>query len=137
MPVHLTEPLSVLLARRLTRRRVLASAAEAAALSLVWPGGLGAQPAQTLGFAAIEPGADDRVRLPPGYRGGIILRWGDPLFSGVPALDPSQVAAGGLLASGAAEEQARQFGYNCDGIGVSSARTGRSSALITNFRPPR
>jgi secreted PhoX family phosphatase len=134
MSAHLTEPLSALLVQRLTRRRVLASAAEAAVLTLAWPGGLRAQPGPALGFAAIEPGTDDRIRLPPEYRAEVVLRWGDPLLSGVPALDPSRVAAGALLAPGAAAQQARQFGYNCDGIGALE-RGGRTILCVNHEFP--
>jgi secreted PhoX family phosphatase len=115
------EPLSRLLQKRLTRRGVLRSGAELAALGLVLSPRLPAQSAAAegrLGFEAIRPGSEDALSVPPGYRADVVLRWGDPLFSGTPALDPGRVAAGALFDPQAAQHQARQFGYNCDGMGV-------------------
>ncbi len=75
-------------------------------------------PVSPLGFEPVAGAAGDRVDLPPGYRADVILRWGDALFGDTPALDPERVARGALLEDGAAEAQARQFGYNCDGVGL-------------------
>ncbi|GAB4078574.1 PhoX family protein [Nostocoides australiense] len=51
----------------------------------------------------------DAVRVPGGYRWQPVIKWGDPLFSGVPALS----ARGTTPAA-----QARQFGYNCDYLDI-------------------
>lgn len=111
--------LRTLLERRLDRRRVLGGGAELAALSLLAgtacgqsgsPGGLT--------FARVAPSSADSVVVPAGYRTDVVLRWGDPLFARTPALDPLAVAGGALLRAEAAAAQERQFGYNCDGIGV-------------------
>ena len=57
----------------------------------------------------------DGVVTAPGYVHDVILRWGDPLFPGTPALDAVAAAKGGLLQvpPGLA---ARWFGYNCDAV---------------------
>jgi secreted PhoX family phosphatase len=130
------EPLSSLLSQRMTRRRVLSSSAELAALGVVFGRGASAQPAVQpgLGFESIAASADDRIHVPTGYRVDVVLRWGDPLFSGVPALDPGRVADGVLYEPAAAEQQARQFGYNCDGMAVFSVH-GRDLVCVNHEFP--
>ena len=74
--------------------------------------------------------------MPDGYRADVVLRWGDPLFADGAALDAAAVAQGALLEPEAAAAQARQFGYNCDGIGLFAlgARPRNCSASTTSFR---
>jgi len=57
----------------------------------------------------------DGVVVDPAYDWDVILRWGDPLFDGAPALDARAVLSGGLLHADPADA-ARQFGYNCDAV---------------------
>jgi hypothetical protein len=89
------------LARRLSRRGFLGAAAALLA------GAAGRRPAraQAPGFAPVALSSEDRLILPAGYAHDVVLRWGDPLFPGVPAFDP--------LAQSAAR-QAQQFGYDND-----------------------
>jgi secreted PhoX family phosphatase len=102
-----------IMARRLSRRDVLAGMASAAALT-----GLGAAspvsaaPAPGLAspglaFKEISHGSDGTVHVPDGYRWDTLIRWGDPVAKDAPAF-----AARALTA----EAQAKQFGYNCDFI---------------------
>ena len=113
-----SESIRDVLNRRLSRRRVLASGSGLAALSLTGDAVWAQAPLSPLGFEPIVGSADDRVDVPSGYRADVVVRWGDPLFSDAPALEPERVAEGALFEAGAAEAQARQFGYNCDGIGL-------------------
>ena len=69
-----------------------------------------------LEFRPIKGSTDDAIRLPRGYRYDVVARWGDSLWSDAKSLNPKAVAAGDLLKSHAADEQARQFGFNCDAI---------------------
>lgn len=112
-------PLWNLFERRLDRRRLLRGGVEAAAatfaVSNLWTGSAAAA---TPTFKRVEPSKRDTVVVPDGYDSHVVIRWGDPLFPGTAALDPSRVAAGALFSPGAAAAQARQFGTNCDGIGV-------------------
>jgi hypothetical protein len=111
--------MQTLFERRLSRRRVLGEAVGLAALSLAAPRVWSAKPgAGALSFEQIAPSRRDAVIVPDGYRADTVLRWGDPLFAGVAALDAERVAGGALLDAAAAERQARQFGYNCDGLGL-------------------
>jgi secreted PhoX family phosphatase len=109
--------LHTLLARRFDRRRVLTGGVEvatAAWLSASAQSGAAA----SVALPRISPSKADTVIVPDGYRAQVLLRWGDPLFADAAALDPSMVVQGALLNAGAAAAQLRQFGYNCDGIGV-------------------
>lgn len=61
-------------------------------------------------FAAIAANSDDLITVPEGYKADVLVRWGDPLWSGVPEFDGST--------RGTAESQARAFGDNIDGMDV-------------------
>jgi secreted PhoX family phosphatase len=128
--------LRTLLERRLDRRRVLGAGAELAVLSLLGRA-LRAEESRDGGltFARVDPSSADAVIVPEGYRADVVLRWGDPLFAGAPALDPNSVAAGGLLRADAAAEQERQFGYNCDGIGVFALDESRCVVCVNHEFP--
>ena len=60
------------------------------------------------GFMPVSSSSEDKLIVPPGYVHTVLLRWGDPLATGVPDLDPLAQTA---------TRQAQQFGYNCDFIG--------------------
>ncbi|MBB6093559.1 hypothetical protein HNQ60_002440 [Povalibacter uvarum] len=108
-----------LLEQRLSRRQVLNGAAAliplAAAPALFTSDPVAAATRNTLRFAAIDRSRDDVV-LPDGYTYDLVARWGDSLFTGTPDIDMAMLAEGGLLKSGIAEQQTRQFGQNCDAI---------------------
>jgi len=70
----------------------------------------------TLGFQPIRGSSDDAVRLADGYSAQVLLRWGDPLVPGTPALETRNLRRGALLDAGAAGRQSRQVGYNCDAL---------------------
>lgn len=96
---------------RLSRRSVLKGGA-ALSLTLALPG-CGRRSPSTETTLAGHRG--DGVVVDPAYDWDVILRWGDPLFDGVPALDARAVLSGGLLDADPADA-ARQFGYNCDAV---------------------
>ncbi|AWB96809.1 phosphatase [Agromyces badenianii] len=118
----------------LTRRALLglgAAGAVGIALAAATPSG-SAIAAPGAGFAngglsfdpiAPVPMLVDDFNVPAGYSWKPIIRWGDPLFSGVPALD---------FGNQTAEAQAGQFGYNCDYIDVIADRSGRTAVLASN-----
>jgi hypothetical protein len=62
----------------------------------------------TLTFPEVERTLTETHHVAEGYRAQVLLRWGDPLFSNTPDLNPLKqtVAA-----------QKKQFGYDCDFIG--------------------
>jgi len=128
--------LQALLARRLNRRRLLGSGAQLAALGAV-ARAVGAQTgaASELTFPRVAPSKADAVIVPDGYRADVVVRWGDPLFGDGVALDASAVARGALLTPEAAAAQARQFGYNCDGIGLFPLDAGRMLLAVNHEFP--
>lgn len=60
---------------------------------------------RSLGFAPIALNSDDRVTVPTGYRAQVLLRYGDPLSSGVARM---------TMENASPELAKRTFGYNCD-----------------------
>ncbi len=128
--------LHLLLTRRLNRRRVLSGGAELAALSVVTNGAY-AQTRATSGltFSRVAPSKADAVVVPDGYRADVIVRWGDPLFADSVALDARAVASGALLTAAAVDAQAKQFGYNCDGIGLFSLDADRQLLCVNHETP--
>lgn len=58
---------------------------------------------------------EDRIALAPGFSHDVVIRWGDPLFPGVPELDSAAAARGALLGLSPATA-AGQFGYNNDAV---------------------
>lgn len=104
----------------LTRRRVLKGGA-AAVLAIGAASALAAcgddtdadsassAPVTGTDFTPVAPNTEDAVVVPAGYEQGVVIRWGDPLFEGVPEFDFHRQTAAA---------QARQFGYNCDFAGL-------------------
>ena len=129
-----TEGFRDLLARRLSRRAIVRGGAGLAVLAGT-PVRAWARSAAPLGFTPVAASRVDAVIVPPGYRADVVLRWGDALFAGVPDLDAEAVAAGALLASGAADAQARQFGTNCDGLGLVAFAEGRALMCVNHETP--
>ena len=111
-----TEPaIGELIARRLRRRDALrglfgAGAAVALGHELLGNTAL-AQAAgpSSLTFTEVAHGLDKTQHIPEGYEAQVLIRWGDPMVAGAPAFDPGNLTA-------AAQE--KQFGYNCDYIGL-------------------
>lgn len=61
-------------------------------------------------FEAIGISTADEITVPAGFKSEVVVRWGDPLWSGVPEFDHAT--------RGSAETQARAFGDNNDGMDV-------------------
>ena len=59
-------------------------------------------------FRELAAGVDETHHVAEGYEADILIRWGDPLFDGLGAFDPSTLTA---------TDQARRFGYNNDFVG--------------------
>ncbi|MEV4758195.1 PhoX family phosphatase [Micromonospora sp. NPDC049559] len=77
-----------------------------------------------LTFKPIPPNKLDTLVVPNGYDHAVVIRWGDPVVPGAPALDVhNQTAA----------RQSKQFGYNNDFVGVLPLdRKGRRALLVVN-----
>ena len=102
-----------LIERRLGRRdalRGLAGLGAAAVLTdqLAGSPALAAGPS-TLTFPEPPRHLDATHHVPEGYEAQILIRWGDPVLSDAPTFDPAKLTL---------EGQQKQFGYNCDFIGL-------------------
>ncbi|NDH62373.1 MAG: PhoX family phosphatase [Alphaproteobacteria bacterium] len=129
-----TEPaIGELIARRLRRRdalRGLVGTGAAATLGGELLGGTAwAQPAgpSSLTFKEVAHGLDKTHHIPEGYEAQVLIRWGDPVAAGAPAFDPARLTAA---------DQEKQFGYNCDFIGLhalpAGSRSGDRFLMVVN-----
>jgi len=82
------------------------------------PGGIGA-----LDFSPVAPNTRDNVTVPAGFRHDVVVRWGDPVVKGAPAFD---------VHAQTAENQALQFGYNCDYVDVLPLPGGRALLVVNH-----
>jgi secreted PhoX family phosphatase len=87
----------------------LAPRAAAAATTGAPSAVLDALPGSELTFQPVPPNRIDDITVPGGYRYKVVMRWGDPVESGAPKIDPYRQTAA---------KQAGQFGYNCDYVSV-------------------
>jgi secreted PhoX family phosphatase len=128
--------LQTLLERRLNRRRLLGGGVELAALGVVARSAHGqtGEPSG-LSFPRVQPSKADAVIVPDGYRADVVIRWGDSLFADGATFDAAAVAHGSLLRAEAVAAQERQFGYNCDGIGLFSLGAARQLLCVNHEFP--
>ena len=73
-------------------------------------------------FTPVAPNVRDNVTVPRGYTYDVVVRWGDPVTADAPAFD--------AFAQTPASAE-RQFGYNCDYVGVVPLTAG-SAVLVAN-----
>jgi len=115
----------------LSRRAMLGTMAVAAGAVVIGAQAAGAPSAEALpegrfpghgsgrglAFGAIDPQPVDvdALVVPQGYTWDPIIRWGDPILPGARAFDPYHQSP---------EQQARQFGYNCDYLDILPIRPG-------------
>ncbi len=75
-----------------------------------------------LGFDQIAANTMDAVTVPNGYSSQVVVRWGDPMFSGVAEFDHATRGTG--------ESQASAYGDNVDGMAL--FELGDASVLVNN-----
>lgn len=112
------EIFQAVLARRLSRRDAVRSAAAAGAIAIAanklrvavaqTPAASPVAGGEGLTFTALEPGSGSEAVVADGYTVTPLLRWGDPITADAPDFD---------IMNQTAEAQAKQVGYNCDYIG--------------------
>src|SRR5680860_648599 len=61
------------------------------------------------GFRSVAPNVRDAVTLPQAFTHDVVVAWGDPVTSDAPAFDVERQTTASA---------SRQFGYNCDYVGV-------------------
>jgi uncharacterized protein len=75
--------------------------------------------APTLDFQPIAPSTANNMTVAPNHTASVLLRWGDPIKAGAPALDINNQTM---------ESQSMQFGYNCDFVGFMPLPLGSNSS---------
>jgi uncharacterized protein len=60
-------------------------------------------------FKPVAPNKRDAVTVADGFTSAVVIRWGDPVVPGAPAFD---------VFNQSVEAARKQFGYNCDYVGV-------------------
>jgi secreted PhoX family phosphatase len=115
--------LDAMIRTRINRRQVLGGGFAAAAVGFFGGSLVGSSPAGAmvssvvrspgsprgpLGFGEVGPSIDDTVHVPDGYLCQVLVPWGTPLFDDSAAWAPD--------GSNTAADQARQVGFNHDGM---------------------
>jgi secreted PhoX family phosphatase len=126
------------LARTISRRSILMGGAAGAATVVATMSGNSLSAAATstmtapsrrhdaiLAFSPVAPNKLDELTVPPGFKYDVLARWGDPVVKGAPVFDAYNQTP---------EAQAKQFGYNCDYVGIigMSARGQRAIMAVNN-----
>lgn len=100
--------------------------AQSGAAAAAGPAGAAAAPkAATLAnlpFRPVAPNRRDAFSAPSGFAHRVVMRWGDPVLPGAPAFDAHNQTV---------EAARKQFGYNCDYVGVLPL-TKNSALLVVN-----
>src|SRR6187402_2278758 len=106
------ETIGDIIVRRYSRRDIMrGTLGVAASAALFGPAALAARNAKAevaadrFDFEELAAGIDANHHVAPGYRGQVLLRWGDPLFPDSPVFNPTAQSAAAQL---------KQFGYNND-----------------------
>ncbi|MFY0407186.1 PhoX family protein [Solicola sp. PLA-1-18] len=78
--------------------------------------------ARGLRFTPVPPNTVDAVSVPTGHAQEVVIRWGDPLFKGVPQFDVNKQTA---------QKQQSQFGFNNDFLGLLPL-SGNTRVMVVN-----
>src|SRR5215510_4577017 len=111
-----------ILAARLSRRTLIASAAASAGLAACARIPTRQAPSSSSTHAmstklkGIAPQSDDAFVVDEAYRYNIVARWGDSIVTGTPDFDTRRMADSSWLTAEAVDAQSRQFGTNCDAV---------------------
>lgn len=89
------------------------------------PGKPGRPPVRAgeLTFKATPANRLDTLVVPNGYDHSVVIRWGDPVLPGAPALD---------IRNQTGARQAAQFGYNCDYVGLVQLDDDRALLVVNH-----
>jgi len=98
-----------LIRRRLGRREALYGAGAMIAAGATRPAMAQGGNPSSFSFPEVAHRSDATHHVPEGYEAQVLIRWGDPVVAGAPSFDPLKLDA-------AAQE--KQFGYNCDYLGL-------------------
>jgi len=129
-----------ILTRRFNRRSLLGGAVRTIPAAALMSGATAAQAAaeipdsnkalrdRKLTFKPVTAKREDSITVADGYRSDVLLKWGDPLFTGAPAFNPENQSAAAQIS---------QFGYNVDWMGYLplpsfESTNPRSALLVAN-----
>lgn len=129
-----------ILTRRFNRRSLLGGAVRTIPAAALMGGATAAQAAaeisdsnkalrdRKLTFKPVTAKREDSISVADGYRSDVLIKWGDPLFTGSPAFNPENQSAA---------SQISQFGYNVDWMGYLplpsfESTNPRSALLVAN-----
>ncbi|WP_435771644.1 PhoX family protein [Nocardioides sp. SYSU DS0651] len=99
----------------------LAAAATAGPAAAAGAAGRGG-PLATLAFRPVAPNRRDSFTTARGFAHNVVMRWGDPVVKGAPEFDPYRQSV---------EAAEKQFGYNCDYVGV-LPRSRNTALMVVN-----
>ena len=110
------EHVSTVIERALSRRRVLQGTGIGAGAIVVGSvsggalyGSAAAAGPASRGWTPVAPNVRDNVTVPNGWRSRVVMAWGDKVLKDAPRFNP---------AAQTAASAAKQFGYNCDYVGL-------------------
>lgn len=83
--------------------------------------GAGAGSLARAAFAPVAPNKRDAVTTADGFDHHVVIRWGDPVEPGAPAFDVHRQTMSAAM---------KQFGYNCDYVGVLPLPGDKKRALL-------
>lgn len=113
--------------RAVSRRSFLSGTAAASAAALAAGTGM-MQPAMAMGasrfgFDAVAANSLDTITVPKGYAWQVVMKWGEPLWSGAAEFDEATRGTG--------ESQEKAFGDNTDGMSI-FAYQGKTILAVNN-----
>ncbi|MGA8255161.1 MAG: PhoX family phosphatase [Nocardioides sp.] len=73
-------------------------------------------------IAPVAPNKRDSVTTAAGFTSAVVMKWGDKVVAGAPTFDPAKQTV---------EAARKQFGYNCDYVGILPLR-GDHALLVVN-----
>ncbi|WKN49139.1 PhoX family phosphatase [Nocardioides sp. Arc9.136] len=74
-------------------------------------------------FRPVAPNKRDAVVVPEGFRSDVVASWGDPVEKGAPRFDVRRQTP---------DSAAKQFGYNCDYVGVLPLKGDRALLVVNH-----
>ncbi|WP_244931293.1 PhoX family phosphatase [Nocardioides sp. W7] len=76
-------------------------------------------------FTSVPPNKQDAIVVPDGFRHHVVARWGDPVVAGAPRFNAWRQTP---------EAAAKQFGFNCDYVGLvhPGDRSGRMLLVVNH-----
>ena len=85
--------------------------------------GAGSRGLASAAFRPVRPNKRDAFTVAEGFASSVVIRWGDPVVAGAPRFDPYQQSVAAAR---------KQFGYNCDYVGLLPLRGDRALLVVNH-----